>query len=208
MAMKPNRRRPTPKSDPTHVYDPAEARGALAADTQETETTRGSRSGERETARLSRDQESRDADHFYDDDPFDQSWLGTSNLEAPPPRPGFEQRWIATRVMGMDVPSHEMRQTRQGWRPRDPSTVQNLAFPTFRDADGKGFIGYAGLVLMERPTKLHQIARARNREKIDRRTASIDTRLRSEEVPGKPIIAERKSIVTTRPVAVQEDALD
>ncbi len=155
--------------------------------------------------RVSRDQEVRDAEHFYDDDDFDESWLGRLNLDAPVAREGFVQRWVATRVMGEDLPVNATRQHRQGWRPRLPSTIPQGFYPSTEMNDGKGVIGYAGLILMERPKALHERARKANRDEIRRRTESIETDLRREESPGNPFMVNRRSQVETRRPPVQEE---
>lgn len=156
--------------------------------------------------RLSRDQTVRDAEHFYDDDAFDESWLQRMNLEAPTSREGFVQRWVATRVMGEDSPVNSTRQHRNGWRPRDPSTVPLGFFPAVTNDDGTGYIGYAGLVLMERPEYIHLKHRKIHRDEVARRTRQIDNDLRRDESPGQPFMITRRTQVQTRRPEVQQDA--
>lgn len=215
MSTKPRRTKPAPNAGSARpnrsesglaraIRDEETKPRTIRAD-DETGETRDPRLGDAD-ARFSRGQDARDIDAFYEGEDFDESWLERSNLEAPAPRPGCEQRWVSTRVMGQDVPMNHMRQVRQGWRPRSPDTITGQAYPTSQDADGVGYIGYAGLVLMERPTKLHMKARQLHRKKIDDRTQSIDAELRKDEQPGRPFISDRRTTVTTRPVAVQEDS--
>ena len=52
-------------------------------------------------------------------------WRPTNLLEAPEPRPGFKQRWIATMVLGQETPTNVAKRMREGWQPRDIKTVSD-----------------------------------------------------------------------------------
>lgn len=214
MATKPTRRQPSVKPDKARIESESDLQRAMRAqetDSNEPEDREDTREAESEgedemyDARSSRDQETRDAEQFYEGEDFDISWLERPNLTAPEARPGMVQRWVATTVMGQSVPAHATRQWRQGWRPRSPETVQSQSFPNFLTSDGDGYIGYAGLVLMERPIAVARKARELNQQKVRDQHASIEGDLRKEEVPGQPFMIEHRSRVTNRPVAVEEE---
>ena len=60
----------------------------------------------------------------------ENQWRPTDLLEAPQPREGYVQRWIATSVLGQETPTNVARRMREGWKPRDPKTVKEQNFPT------------------------------------------------------------------------------
>ena len=42
-------------------------------------------------------------------------WRPSNLLEAPAPRPGYKQRWIATMVLGQETPTNVAKRLREGW---------------------------------------------------------------------------------------------
>jgi hypothetical protein len=50
-------------------------------------------------------------------------WKRPSTLEAPPPRPGYVQRWIRTSIGASNDPQNVSKRFREGWRPRPADTV-------------------------------------------------------------------------------------
>ncbi len=84
-------------------------------------------------------------------------WINPTSLDAPKPRPGFVQRWIASDEDG----SHWMKKAREGWVPRDPATLsaqERQLYQTVKQAGGPDLIRVAKLVLCEMPI---QVARSR-----------------------------------------------
>ena len=177
-----------------------------AADETRGATERKADAGQdRDLERPSHDLESREAEE-YDLAAFEEAIQKGEQLEAPEPRPGFDQRWVAAKVLGEDMPMNYARQLREGWKARDPKTVANTHFPTFEGSGGQGFIGYAGLILMERPKRLGEVAREVNRRRIDARTQSIRTQIEEAEEDGHPISVTHKTQVELGRQAVpQED---
>lgn len=82
-------------------------------------------------------------------------WINPTNLDAPPPRQGYVQRWIADNVAANGLPSKEwVRKMREGWRPRLAETLserQQQIYPTAKAQSGGDIIRMAGLVLCEIP---------------------------------------------------------
>ena len=58
------------------------------------------------------------------------SWKPASLLDAPPPRPGMVQRWVATSILGKDTPDNVYKRQREGWTPREADTVGDFPIPT------------------------------------------------------------------------------
>jgi len=86
-----------------------------------------------------------------------QRWINPTSLDAPTPRPGFVQRWIADDPEG----SHWMKKMREGWSPRDPATLSERdrqLYQTSKTQGGPDIIRVAKLILCEMPI---QAARSR-----------------------------------------------
>jgi hypothetical protein len=82
----------------------------------------------------------------------DFSWREPTNLDAPPPRPGFRQKWVRVQSRNeMDGINWNTR-LRQGWTPRDPKTVPDAnGFYPVATHHNQSVIQVAGSVLCEMP---------------------------------------------------------
>jgi hypothetical protein len=81
------------------------------------------------------------------------SWKPPSLLDAPDPRPGMVQRWIATSIQGKDTPDNVYKRMRAGWNPRPADSVSDKRFPTINHGQWTGSIGIEGMVLCEMPKR-------------------------------------------------------
>lgn len=130
-------------------------------------------------------------------------WQDPSNLDAPPPRPGFVQRWVRASFRTGDDPGNLMRAHREGWRPRAISSVPEGYTPATMTHKSLGdVIAVEGLVLCELP-----IGVARQRKKfydklLSAQNEAINRDIHKDERPGNPIIAQRRTTVTRRPPVV------
>lgn len=164
---------------------------------------RGKRFDDREMARPSREHESRDGDPVHGFAEFDFT-EPPQFLLAPDSRPGMDQRWVASKVLGQDVPLTYSQQIREGWRPRDPSTIEG--FQSFRigSGDHAGCIGVDGLILCERPKEISRKFRARIDEQNRLQEMSVEEQIRqTAEQGGVPISVQRKSTTKFGRRAVQ-----
>ena len=50
------------------------------------------------------------------------AWKPPSLLDAPTPRNGMVQRWVATSIQGRDTPDNVYKRMRAGWNPRPAIT--------------------------------------------------------------------------------------
>jgi hypothetical protein len=88
-------------------------------------------------------------------------WRPSNLLEAPEPRPGFAQRWVATMVLGQETPTNVAKRLREGWQPRDIKSVKDgQHFPTIEHGKFAGHIGIEGMVLCEMPEEMEPIQRS------------------------------------------------
>ena len=76
------------------------------------------------------------------------------------------------------------------------STVKNQNFPTYEGANGKGFIGQAGLVLMERPKEITEHRRAQIQRITEARENNSARRIVDDAAPGNEIRVDHRSTTT------------
>ena len=128
------------------------------------------------------------------------AWIPPAVLDAPPPREGFRQRWVATSILGNPVPHHTVRRFREGWTPRQRETVpSDFPVPTIAQGEHAGFIGVEGMLLCELPED-RALARERYfHGKTNDLSKSVDSNLnRAEQSGGLSINRERDSDSFTR----------
>lgn len=121
-------------------------------------------------------------------------WVRPTSLEAPPPRPGFVQRWIRVAVFGIEDPSNAMRKFREGWKPRPASTIPpDFPVPTISHGQWAGCIGVEGMILCEMPKALADKRNNYYMNKTRNIEDAIERELQKESHPKMPIIQNRKS---------------
>ena len=86
----------------------------------------------------------------------DTAWKPPSLLDAPEPRPGYTQRWIATSIQGKETPDNVYKRMREGWEPRKADTVKDQLYPTINHGQWAGSIGIEGMLLCEMPKEKHK----------------------------------------------------
>ena len=159
--------------------DTAEIDALLAGDDLQPEDL----SDEAEAERLSRNQETYDSDDVHEEYPDD--FEPPELLDAPDPRPGFVQRWVSTHIAGVPDVRNMARKANVGWRPRSKDTVKaGIHAPTIAHGQFEGRIGVEGMVLMERPIKLHQAYARKNRRKIRELEEAVKNNLLNVHQPG------------------------
>ena len=80
----------------------------------------------------------------------DIQWRRPMSLDAPPPRPGMAQRWVRVETRNEVDRMNLSGKMREGWRPRDPSTVPGCdQYYSVAEHAGQNTIRVGGLVLFE-----------------------------------------------------------
>ena len=125
------------------------------------------RKGDVSRTRTSRDQETYEKDDVRAAD-FDAIFLDDSGpLPEIPPRPGYVQRWVRTRVRNDDDARNLSIRARRGWQPRMADTVdKSYHHMVIQNENMGGIIGTHSLVLMERPMAIHRKAEQIERNKV------------------------------------------
>jgi hypothetical protein len=123
-------------------------------------------------------------------------WKRPSTLEAPPPRPGYVQRWIRTSIGASNDPQNVSKRFREGWRPRPADTVpRGYTPPTIMHGQYGEVIGVEGNILCEMPAKMAAQREAFYAKKAIQQTQAIEQDVHKVERPNLPITATRKSQV-------------
>ena len=124
-------------------------------------------------------------------------WRPSNLLEAPAPRPGYKQRWIATMVLGQETPTNVAKRLREGWQPRDPKTVKNAGhYPTIEHGKFAGYIGIEGMLLCEMPEEMVNERNLYYAQMTENLMRSVQADIHKVEQPGNPITKTFKTEVT------------
>ena len=137
----------------------------------------------------------------------DTAWKPPSLLDAPEPRPGYTQRWIATSIQGKETPDNVYKRMREGWEPRKADTVKEKLFPTINHGQWAGSIGIEGMLLCEMPVEKHRQMKDYYHNRSVEANESIAGDLEAlGRKTGQPIYQERKSTSSRgRDVSVMDD---
>ena len=135
------------------------------------------------------------------------SWTPPALLDAPEPRPGFVQRWVATSIQGKDTPDNVYKRMREGWEARPAATVKNQLFPTINHGQWEGCIGIEGMLLCEMPKEKHRQMKNYYHNRSVEANESIAGDLEAlGRNNGQPIYQERKSSSSRgRDLSVMDD---
>ena len=125
-------------------------------------------------------------------------WRPSNLLEAPEPRPGFSQRWVATMVLGQETPTNVAKRMREGWQPRSAKSIKDSQhFPTIEHGKFAGHIGIEGMVLCEMPTEMVNQRNEYYANMTDNLMTSVEQDMNRAETPGQPITRSFKSRVSS-----------
>ncbi len=148
----------------------------------------------------------RDTDSLYatDDDSEVIEWKRHSDLDAPPARDGFVNRFIRIRLGTVRDTARLRNAMREGWRPVKKSSVTDRSLPSVHLEKVGDVIGVEDLILCEMPKVAYDKRKAYFRAKLARMNAAIERQLRNvsqTDVPGfGPIQQARSTSVTRAPM--------
>ena len=125
-------------------------------------------------------------------------WRPSNLLEAPEPRPGYAQRWVATMVLGQETPTNVAKRLREGWAPRDVKTIKDgQHFPTIEHGKFAGHIGIEGIVLCEMPQEMLDQRNDYYAQMTENLMRSVENDMNKVESPGQPIQRTFKTTVSS-----------
>ena len=146
----------------------------------------------REAVHPSRTQQTWDDVEVHEES--NRPWVRPTSLAAPPPRPGFKQRWIRVAMYGQEDATNAARRLREGWKPRPSESLpSNFPLPTIAHGQWAGCIGIEGMILCEMPETLVDRRNEYYADKTKRITDSIEHDLQSQSTAAMPIEQERSS---------------
>lgn len=143
----------------------------------------------------------------------DYEWRRPTSLEAPPPRPGYKQRWVRAEMRNENDNLNWTGKMREGWRPRDPATVPDCeAFYNVGKQANSNVIRVGGMILMEIEEYKLKVKRQAIREITRRQEESIAMETAKVSNEGvrqgfAPIVRDEKTEVSTgkrRPPALAD----
>ena len=125
-------------------------------------------------------------------------WRPSNLLEAPEPRPGYAQRWVATMVLGQETPTNVAKRLSEGWAPRDVKTIKDgQHFPTIEHGKFAGHIGIEGMVLCEMPQEMLNQRNDYYAQMTENLMRSVENDMNKVESPGQPIQRTFKTTVSS-----------
>ena len=135
------------------------------------------------------------------------AWKPPSLLDAPEPRQGMVQRWIATSIQGKDTPDNVYKRMRAGWEPRPADTVKDKRFPTINHGEWVGCIGVEGMLLCEMPVEKHRSMKEYYSGKSTEQNESISYDLEAlGRRSGLPISQDRQTTMSRgQDVSIMDD---
>lgn len=122
-------------------------------------------------------------------------WKPADALDAPPPMPGMEGRWVRFRIGNEEDHKNVSKMLRQGWVPRKIETVpKGYHPPTFKHAQLGDIIAVADLMYCERNREIGIAQKKYVRAKLARMMQAGNSRIRNVEREGHEIeVTNRRS---------------
>jgi hypothetical protein len=172
------------------ILDTVKKRQERVTSDKVTRKSRGKRRGddpgglhaiERETANINESARQADSVTEVDRDNPPSGWKRATALQAPPPRPGFVQRWVRIKSAGQDDTENYERYLEEGWRVRKPSTVPRAhSLATTKSSNNGQMIVKRGHVLMELTESANNQRKAFYQGSLDRQTRAAENELLSD----------------------------
>lgn len=114
----------------------------------------------------------------------DDDWQQVLRTKAPPPRPGFAQRWVRVMAHGIEDIANVMKKRNEGWEPRKADSLPAGFFaPIVQHASFGNVIINGDMILMERSLKIHE-KQHRHHTKMASLQASTIERYLSQHAGG------------------------
>ena len=146
------------------------------------------------------------AAYGIDRDSHGDAWEKPSDLDAPPPREGYTQRWIRYQMGNDEDAKNTIKMFKQGWLPRPASTVDPKYLPpTVQHPRLGDVIGVDDLMLCEMPLKKAEQRNAYYRRRQDRMIEGIENDIRKVDRHGPRINMDQSTKVTARRLRIPDD---
>lgn len=145
----------------------------------------------------------RELDALYSTDDENEviEWKRHSDLDAPPSREGYVNRFIRIRLGTVRDTARLRNAMREGWRPVKKSSVTDRSLPSIHLESVGDVIGVEDLILCEMPERAWTKRKAYFKAKLQRQNEAIERQLRNvsqTDVPGFGPIQQARSTSVTR----------
>ncbi len=156
----------------------------------------------------------REVDDLYDTDGENEviEWKRHSDLEAPPARDGYVNRFIRIRLGTVRDTARLRNAMREGWRPVKKSSVTDRSLPAIHLENVGDVIGVEDLILCEMPKRVYLERKAYFKAKLKRQNDAIERQLknvsRSDASGFGPIQQQRSTSVSRQPARQNVEVAD
>ena len=123
-------------------------------------------------------------------------WVPPSQLDTPPPQPGYEYRWVRLQVGDEADNTNVYSRTRQNYEFVTAEEFPDFEADVVRDGRHKGVIRSGDLILMKVPTEIAEQRREYYDNLSKRQMAAVNQELYQNDSKVMPIINESRSSVT------------
>lgn len=164
--------------------------------------------------KVQQENQDREMDDLYDTESDNEilEWRRHSDLEAPPAKDGYVNRFIRIRLGTVRDTARLRNAIREGWRPVKASAISDRSLPTITLDQFGEIIGVEDLILCEMPVRMHNQRKKFYRNKRQRQNLAIDRQLKGvsrEDVSGfGPIQSTRHSSVSAAAPRQQVEVAD
>lgn len=151
----------------------------------------------------------REVEDLYDTDGENEviEWKRHSDLDAPPAREGYVNRFIRIRLGTVRDTARLRNAMREGWRPVKKSSTTDRSLPSVHLENVGDVIGVEDLILCEMPKRAYLERKKYFAQKLARQNAAIERQLknvsRSDASGFGPIQQQRSTSVTRAPARPQ-----
>jgi hypothetical protein len=112
-----------------------------------------------------------------------------STLPDPTPQPGYVFRWVATEVLGQDIPTNVSQKFRDGWVPVKAEDHPELMLTP----NSKGNVEVGGLILCKIPEERLIARREYFENQAQNQMESVDNHFMRNSDARMPLFSEKKS---------------
>jgi hypothetical protein len=113
-------------------------------------------------------------------------------LPVPAPQDGYSFRWVATAVLGQDIPTNVSQKRRDGWEPVKAEDHPELML----QGDKNGNVEVGGLMLCKIPTERVDARNEYYEKQAQNQMNSVDNHFMRNNDARMPLFSERKTSVS------------
>ena len=127
-----------------------------------------------------------------------KSWVRPSDLDAPPPPPGYRHRWIRVQAAGQDDSKNVAGKLREGYELVRAEEYPDFVVPSIESGRHAGVIGVGDVMLARIPDEIAEERRAHYNQRTNDQMQAVDNDLMKTNAHDtmRVVKPERQSRVT------------